>query len=183
MGGGLQRWGVMEGRYFFDSYDATPDLLHRRSIMYEPGSWLVIADVVDVGDGRPVGPRFHLAETLDLLATQNRFTVLDDTRPIAWAASLAGHPAIAAARGRMEPGILGWHSPDAIWMVPNWSFGWETEGPGTFVTLLCVDERPAVDERRGAWYGWHTSRYQARVAVTEWGIVDIDIRPTGEEEG
>ena len=183
LAGGLQRWGLMEGHYFCDSYESTGDMHHRRSVMYEPGSWLLIADVTDPIGRRSVGPRFHAAPRLDVIAADNRFTMVDELRPVAWAVALGGQPAVAPQRGLLEPRPSGWWSPDGSRMMPNWVFGWDDDGPSTFVTLFAVDERPAVDQPQGAWFGWHTARYQARVAVTEWGIVDIDIQRTHEEKG
>lgn len=180
--GGLQRWGLLEGHYFCDSYEEAGDLRHRRSLLFEPGSWLIVADVIDTAVGRSVGPRFHAAEDLGLLQSGRGFTLLSGPDPMGWAQPLDAMSAPLAARGEIEPVPAGWWSPDGVRMVPNWSFGWEAEGPATFVTLLAIDARPEPDPPAGPWFGWHTTTYRARVAVTEWGIVDIDIQRT-EEEG
>ena len=148
--------------------------------MYEPGAWLLVADVIDTEPGRLVGPRFHASEMLGLLTSGEGFTLLDTSTPVLWARSLSGQQAAVPHRGATDPEPSGWWSPDGKRMVPNWVFGWEGTGPTTFVTLLAIDERPDVDTATGAWFGWHTASYRARVAVTEWGIVDIDIRRNEE---
>jgi hypothetical protein len=172
----------MEGHYFCDSYEATEEIRHRRSIMFEPNSWLLVADVVDPVGRRSVGPRFHIAGDLGVVAMGERFTIVEQTEPIAWAVPLAPHIATAPQRGATEPNPHGWWSPDGVRMMPNWVFGWDAVGPSVFVTLLCLGERPEVAEPQGSWFGWHTARYRARVAVTEWGIVDIDMQRTIAQE-
>jgi hypothetical protein len=181
LSGGLQRWGVMEGAYFCDSYESTAGLGHRRSLLYEPGAWLIVADVIDAPPDETMGPRFHLADDLGIRHDTAGFTWLDGPRPIGWAVSLSHHEAMTPQRGVDRPRASGWWSPDGERMVPNWVFGWDAVGPTTFVTLLALDRYPTVEQRQGAWFGWRTSGYQARVAVTEWGIVDIDIRQTADQ--
>jgi len=179
-----QRWGMLNGHYVSEAHELIGGAHHRRSVLYQPGSWLLIADTVDASHDQPVAVRFHAAEDLGIIAAPDRFTMLDATRPVMWAVELGAQRATGAWRGEYEPVPNGWWSPDGIRMVPNWVFGWDATGPTTFVTLLGIDHRPEALERDTDWFGWQTARYRARVAVTESGIADVEMHAvTGEERG
>jgi hypothetical protein len=180
--GEVVNFGSHRNRFHIRARTALDTGTHDRTVVLDPGRWLLVLDRVDgVGD-RDVGVRFHIGDELDLMASRRGFTLLAGTEPVAWAVPLEAASPTVAERGRLEPQPAGWWSPDGLRMVPNWVFGWDARGSTTFATVISLDGQPTPDRADAPWIGWHTDRYRVRVAVTEWGISDVATGPAPKEE-
>lgn len=179
----LVRWGSHRNRLHAQAQVQYGSAGHERTVVLDPGRWLLIMDRVDAPADSDVTVRFHAGDELDLMAAGDGYTLLSGPKPVAWAVALADGVRLVPERGRSEPVANGWWSPDGLRMVPNWVFGWDGRGSTTFTTLISLDGRPTPDEVGAPWIGWHTPEYRVRVAVTEWGVSDVVVEPTTDEEG
>jgi hypothetical protein len=175
-------FGSHRNRYFVATHTMLDTGTHDRTLVLDPGRWLLVLDRVDgVGD-RGVGVRFHSGDELDLMSSGSGFTLLRGAEPVAWAVPLAHTSPMVAERGQVEPHPSGWWSPDGFRMVPNWVFGWDAQGSTTFATVISLDGRPTPERLDAPWIGWRADGYRVRVAVTEWGISDVVTEPALNEE-
>ena len=182
MAGEVVRFGSHRNRFHLQARVCSDDTTHDRTIVLDPGRWLLVLDRVDGAADDDVGVRFHLGDELDLLPSADGFTLLAGPEPVAWAVPLGAGTAMIPERGRVEPDPSGWWSPDGLRMVPNWVLGWDARGATTFATVISLEGRPIRDEVDGPWIGWHTATRRVRIAVTEWGVSDVIVEPVRKKE-
>ncbi len=180
--GRIVNHGSHRNRFHVQARTRLDGATHDRTIVLDPGRWLLVLDRVDGPADADVAVRFHAGDELDLLAAGDVFLLLNDQEPVAWAVPLTRTTPITPERGRLEPRPSGWWSPDGVRMVPNWVFGWDGRGSTTFATLISLEGPPIPDRVDAPWIGWHTAEHRVRVAVTEWGVSDVVVEPETEEE-
>ncbi len=180
--GSLSRWGSVRGTLHLQATHSSSAGSHRRTTILHPGRWLLVVDQVQADPAANVGVRFHVGDELDVMASGSGYILLQSARPAAWVIPLGDGNPMVPLRGVQEPEPNGWWSPDGDRMVPNWALGWDGSGTTTFATLFSLGVRPVPELVADPWIAWITGDYRARVALTEWGVSDIVIDATSDEE-
>jgi len=169
------RWGTIGEAHWAEANLASDKASLHRTVVLHPGRWLLVLDAIHAPGAEAVRQWFHAPDDLGMLPDPPRFTLLDADRPVAWVVPLLAAEALSARRGVADPEPAGWWSPREGTLVPNWAFGYEASGPSpTVATLLSVRGRPRPLPRDGVWYRWQLGDDTVRVAVTEWGVVQVE---------
>ncbi len=112
------------------------DAMHLRSIVLNPGEWLLVAD--RVVEWLPTGQTqwFQVSPATELTETEEGFELTMESGRRLSASALAFSQARVSARGQRES-MLGWYSGEYRELVPSWQFGFRTVGrEATLVTLF-----------------------------------------------
>jgi hypothetical protein len=173
------RWGTISEAHWAEATLEGAEASLHRTVVLLPGSWLLLVDTVHAPNAESIRQWFHAPDDLGMLADPPRFTLLDADRPVAWVVPLLPADPLSPRRGVADPEPAGWWSPREGTLVPNWAFGYEAPGPSpTMATLLSVAGRPQPIARDGVWYAWQAGDSTIRVAVTDWGVVQVEeVRP------
>jgi hypothetical protein len=189
-GEGLVRWGEIRGMPVADAVIALGDLTHRRSILLQPGAWLLVVDAVgDVSSLAPGGRRhrrqggnveatvwFHAGRNLDVFPGEDRVVIAAGGDPVAWVTQFAaGWSPVHPERGRSDPPSQGWCVGPRFQAVPVWAFGWKAPVPAISATLFTLGGPPADAGVDGSGYHWRWGGQRMRVRWDAAGIADVSV--------
>jgi len=153
-GSALTDWGEQSGAFFVSASIRRrwPALRQSRTLVFNPGKWVVVVDEFDGLASHSYQQWLHFARDLALRADANVASVnLGDGRSL-HIVPLIAPPAttVEAVRGQTEPVMQGWYSSGHRTLDPNWALGYRAEGrTAVFATLLCLStSMPEVDFSR-----------------------------------
>lgn len=146
-GSGLRAWGEGDGAYYVTAEvpGAGPRVMHRRTLVFAPGKWLVVLDELSSDAPHTYNQWFHFApELVGRLAEGTATLTAGDTKlgvlPLLASAPLS--PTLV--KGQEAPILQGWSSYEARQLTPNYALGYTLRGKSVVLaTLLSLsDEAP-----------------------------------------
>lgn len=148
-GSALGQWGQQGAVRFVESQVFHGSLSHRRVLIFRPGLWLVIVDVLieQAEKLHRFVQRFHLAPEISLINNHPGESRIVASLPVGGHLDamplLASQELVLPVRGESTPELVGWISPCDGVLEPQWTFGWSATGARShvFASLLCLPER------------------------------------------
>ena len=148
-GSAIGRAEERNGYYRVDAEVDHGGWLHHRDIVFRPGHWLLVTDVLTARDDAPHDFRqwWNLPEEIVPTPTESGGLAVElpGSTSALWVVERSGSALIAPVTAQREPVLRGWRSKHDLQFTPAWSTGFEAIGVRAkeFRTLFCIgDEAP-----------------------------------------
>jgi len=149
-GSALTEWGDRSGLPYVSAtvQRRWPPVVQRRTLVFDPGRWVVAVDELEAPTSHSYEQWFHFAPDLNLAVEGTTASAqLSDRSSLYVVPLVAGAVKAEAVRGEEQPRLQGWYSPGHRALEPNWALGYKADvTTAVFATVLCLSStRPEVD--------------------------------------